>query len=111
MAQRSDRAGEAYPLLSVTTTTQTQNSLSSHSSYYSFEKDVEAGNVAEESGKDLTLIGAFLTAWDMSDNPGRVGLVIHALLVVAAVLGLLGLVLYMPFLAIMNMMNGTGGDG
>lgn len=63
------------------------------------------------SWQDLTLIGAFLTAWDMSDNPGRVGLVIHALLVVAAVLGLLGLVLYMPFLAIMNMMNGTGGDG
>lgn len=139
MDQRSHQTGEAIHLLGLTTTSQSQDTLRSHTNYASFEKDVEAGHVADESSKvtmlyapppsslsswtkvpsltspsdltnseclqQLTLVEAFKAAWDMSNSSGRLGLVIHALLIAAAVVGLVGLALYIPVLAVMEMMG------
>lgn len=58
--------------------------------------------------QQLTIVQAFQTAWAMSDDPGRVGLVIHALLIIAAVCGLLGLILYMPLQAFMDILGWAG---
>lgn len=52
MDQVSDQTSEAYPLLNFKSTeTHDEDASNSHSVYNSFEKDVEAGHVAAESGK------------------------------------------------------------
>lgn len=44
----------------------------------------------------------------MTNASGRLGLVIHALLIVAAVLGLCTLVLYIPVLVVMGIVRREG---
>lgn len=54
MDEASGQTSEAYPLLnfkSIKTPHDEEEVSSSHSIYYSFEKDVEAGHVVAESGK------------------------------------------------------------
>lgn len=53
MDEASGQTSEAYPLLNFKSikTPHDEEASSSHSIYYSFEKDVEAGHVAAESGK------------------------------------------------------------
>lgn len=58
--------------------------------------------------QQLTIVGAFQTAWATSDSTGRVGLIIHALLIIAAVCGLLGLLLYISLQATVDVLSWSG---